>query len=90
MISAFIKSMRGGDANAALYYLARMLAGGEDPQFVARRLIVFASEDIGVATSFSPSLCFFFISQSSKLCLRFSISKPCLHDFARYSLNPLS
>lgn len=51
MISAFIKSMRGGDANAALYYLARMLAGGEDPQFVARRLIVFASEDIGIADS---------------------------------------
>ncbi|XP_037562157.1 ATPase WRNIP1-like [Dermacentor silvarum] len=51
IISAFIKSMRGGDANAALYYLARMLAGGEDPLFIARRLVVFASEDIGVADS---------------------------------------
>ncbi|KAH7987863.1 hypothetical protein HPB52_024541 [Rhipicephalus sanguineus] len=51
IISAFIKSMRGGDANAALYYMARMLAGGEDPLFIARRLVVFASEDIGVADS---------------------------------------
>ncbi|XP_075733335.1 ATPase WRNIP1-like isoform X3 [Rhipicephalus microplus] len=51
IISAFIKSMRGGDANAALYYMARMLAGGEDPLFIARRLVIFASEDIGVADS---------------------------------------
>ncbi|XP_064466342.1 ATPase WRNIP1-like [Ornithodoros turicata] len=50
-ISAFIKSMRGSDANAALYYLARMLTGGEDPRFIARRLIIFASEDIGIADS---------------------------------------
>ncbi|XP_077513170.1 ATPase WRNIP1-like isoform X4 [Amblyomma americanum] len=49
VISAFIKSMRGGDANGALYYLARMLAGGEDPLFIARRLVIFASEDIGLA-----------------------------------------
>ena len=48
-ISAFIKSMRSGDADAALYYLARMLAGGEDPKFIARRMVVFASEDIGLA-----------------------------------------
>ena len=49
VISAFIKSMRGSDANAALYYLARMLKAGEDPKFIARRMIIFASEDIGMA-----------------------------------------
>ncbi|OQR78106.1 ATPase WRNIP1-like [Tropilaelaps mercedesae] len=48
-ISAFHKSMRFGKENAALYYLARMLHGGEDPRFIARRLMVFASEDIGLA-----------------------------------------
>ena len=47
--SAFIKSMRGGDADAAVYYLAAMLEGGEDPRFIARRMIVLASEDIGNA-----------------------------------------
>lgn len=49
IISAFIKSMRGGDPTAALYYLARMLQAGEDPKFIARRMVVFASEDIGLA-----------------------------------------
>jgi putative ATPase len=49
IISAFIKSMRGSDATAALYYLARMLQAGEDPKFVARRMVIFASEDIGMA-----------------------------------------
>ncbi|MGY8941592.1 MAG: replication-associated recombination protein A [Flavobacteriales bacterium] len=49
MISAFIKSIRGSDPNAAVYYLARMLEGGEDPKFIARRLIISASEDIGMA-----------------------------------------
>lgn len=48
IISAFIKSMRGSDANATLYYLARMLQAGEDPKFVARRMVIFASEDIGL------------------------------------------
>ena len=48
-ISAFIKSMRGSDADASMYYLAVMIAGGEDPKFVARRMIVFASEDVGNA-----------------------------------------
>ena len=48
-ISAFIKSLRGSDADAAVYWLAKMLKGGEDPQFIARRLIIFASEDIGNA-----------------------------------------
>lgn len=49
VISAFIKSMRGSDPDAALYYLARMLEGGEDPMFIARRMVIFASEDIGNA-----------------------------------------
>jgi putative ATPase len=49
IISAFIKSMRGSDANATLYYLARVLQAGEDPKFVARRMVIFASEDIGIA-----------------------------------------
>ena len=49
IISAFIKSMRGGDASAALYYMARMLQAGEDHKFIARRMVVFASEDIGMA-----------------------------------------
>ncbi|PZP37864.1 MAG: AAA family ATPase, partial [Pseudopedobacter saltans] len=49
IISAFIKSMRGSDPNAAVYYLARMLAGGEDIKFIARRMVIFASEDIGNA-----------------------------------------
>jgi putative ATPase len=48
-ISAFIKSMRGGDVDASLYYLARMLNAGEDPKFIARRMVIFASEDIGLA-----------------------------------------
>lgn len=48
-ISAFIKSLRGSDADAAVYYLASMLAGGEDPRFIARRMIIFASEDVGNA-----------------------------------------
>lgn len=49
VISAFIKSMRGSDVDAALYYLARMLDAGEDPKFIARRMVIFASEDIGLA-----------------------------------------
>ncbi|HXD86974.1 MAG TPA: replication-associated recombination protein A [Urbifossiella sp.] len=49
LASAFIKSLRGSDANAAVYWLARMLESGEDPRFVARRLVIFASEDVGNA-----------------------------------------
>ena len=49
IISAFIKSIRGSDPNAAIYWLARMIEGGEDPKFIARRLIISASEDIGLA-----------------------------------------
>lgn len=49
IISAFIKSMRGSDPNAAVYWLARMIEGGEDPEFIARRMLILASEDIGNA-----------------------------------------
>jgi len=49
VISAFIKSMRAGKADAAMYYLARMVEAGEDPKFIARRMVIFASEDIGLA-----------------------------------------
>ena len=49
IISAFIKSIRGSDPDAALYWLARMIEGGEDPQFIARRLVISAAEDVGLA-----------------------------------------
>ena len=49
IVSAMIKSIRGGDPNAAVYWMARMLQGGEDPKFIARRLIIYAAEDIGLA-----------------------------------------
>jgi putative ATPase len=49
IISAFIKSIRGSDPDAAIYWLARMIEGGEDPKFIARRLVISASEDIGLA-----------------------------------------
>lgn len=56
VISAFIKSMRGSDVTATLYYMARMLQAGEDPKFIARRMIIFASEDIGLAGNGALSL----------------------------------
>jgi putative ATPase len=49
VISAFIKSMRASQPDAAIYYLARMIAAGEDPKFIARRMVIFASEDVGLA-----------------------------------------
>ena len=55
-ISAFIKSMRGGNPDAALYWMAKMLAGGEDPRYIARRLVILASEDVGLADSGALSL----------------------------------
>ena len=55
-ISAFIKSMRASQPNAAVYYLARMLDGGEDPKFIARRMIIFASEDVGLADPHALSI----------------------------------
>lgn len=54
--SAFQKSLRGSDANAAIYYLAKMIASGEDPRFIARRLIVTAAEDVGLANPMALSL----------------------------------
>lgn len=56
LISAFIKSMRGSDASATLYYLARILDAGEDPKFIARRMVIFASEDIGLSAPGALSL----------------------------------
>ena len=56
IISAFIKSMRGSDPDAAIYWLARMLKGGEDPKFVARRMLILASEDIGNADPYALTL----------------------------------
>lgn len=56
VISAFIKSMRGSDVDAALYYLSRMIDAGEDPKFIARRMLIFASEDIGLAGNGALSL----------------------------------
>lgn len=56
LISACIKSLRGGDAEAALYYTHRLLSGGEDPLFITRRLIIFASEDIGLAAPYALTL----------------------------------
>ena len=55
-VSAFIKSMRGSDVQATLYYMSRMLEAGEDPKFIARRMIIFASEDIGLAGNGALSL----------------------------------
>lgn len=56
LISAFIKSVRGSDPDAAIYYLAWMLEGGEDPQFIARRLVILAAEDIGLANTMALNL----------------------------------
>lgn len=56
VVSAFIKSMRGNDVKATLYYLSRMIDAGEDPKFIARRMIIFASEDIGLAGNGALSL----------------------------------
>ena len=56
VVSAFIKSMRGSDVRAALYYLSRMIDAGEDPKFIARRMVIFASEDIGLAGNGALSL----------------------------------
>lgn len=56
VISAFIKSMRGSDVEATLYYLSRMIDAGEDPKFIARRMVIFASEDIGLAGNGALSL----------------------------------
>lgn len=56
LVSAYIKSLRAGAVDASLYYLARMIKGGEDPKFIARRLVIFASEDIGLANNSALNL----------------------------------
>ncbi|NTW62725.1 MAG: replication-associated recombination protein A [Chlorobiaceae bacterium] len=56
IVSAFIKSMRGSDPDAALFWLARMIEGGEDPKFIARRMVIFASEDVGNADPYALTL----------------------------------
>lgn len=67
LISAFIKSMRGSDVDATVYYLARMLLGGEDPRFIARRLVIFASEDVGLADKDALNLATSAYSASEKI-----------------------
>jgi putative ATPase len=57
LISAMIKSIRGSDPDAAIYYLARLIAGGENPEFIARRLVILASEDVGNANPQALTLC---------------------------------
>jgi putative ATPase len=56
LTSAFIKSLRGSSTEASLYYLHRLVAGGEDPLFIARRMVIFASEDIGMAAPYALTL----------------------------------
>jgi putative ATPase len=56
VVSAFIKSLRGSDPDAALFWMARMIAGGEDPKFIARRMVIFASEDVGNADPYAVTL----------------------------------
>lgn len=57
IISAFIKSIRGSDPDGAIYWLARMVEGGEDPAFIARRLVISAAEDIGLANPNASADC---------------------------------
>jgi putative ATPase len=56
LASAFIKSMRGSNVEASMYYLHRLITGGEDPLFIARRMVIFASEDIGMAAPYALTL----------------------------------
>jgi putative ATPase len=67
VISAFIKSLRASDKNAAIYYLARMLTGGEDPRFIARRMLIFASEDVGLADAQALQMAHAAITASEKI-----------------------
>lgn len=82
IISAFIKSMRGSDPNAAVYYLARMIEGGEDPVFIARRMLIFASEDIGNANPNALLLanaCFDAVSKIGYPECRITLSQCCVY-----------
>jgi putative ATPase len=69
VISAFIKSLRGSDVTATLYYLSRMLDAGEDPKFIARRMVIFASEDIGLAGNGALSLAVATFQAVERVCL---------------------
>ncbi|MBQ3263991.1 replication-associated recombination protein A [Candidatus Saccharibacteria bacterium] len=89
-ISAFIKSMRGSDVDAALYYLARMVLAGEDPKFIARRMVIFASEDSGLAGNGALSLataCFQAVERvgmpESGLILAHAVTALCLSKKSR-------
>ena len=82
IISAFIKSMRGSDPNGAIYWLARMLAGGEDPLFIARRMLILASEDVGLANPNAALLaqsCFDAVHQIGMPEARIILAETCIY-----------
>jgi len=82
IISAFIKSMRGSDPNGAIYWMARMLAGGEDPLFIARRMLILASEDIGLANPNAALLaqsCFDAVHQVGMPEARIILAETCIY-----------
>ena len=82
IISAFIKSLRGSDPNAAIYWMARMLAGGEDPLFIARRMLVLASEDIGLANPNAALLaqaCFDAVHRTGMPEARIILAETCIY-----------
>jgi len=77
-ISAFHKSVRGSDLDAALYYLARMLQSGEDPLYVSRRIVVIASEDVGLADNSMLSLATSAYTAAEKIALAHAAVAVCL------------
>lgn len=82
IISAFIKSMRGSDPNGAIYWMARMLAGGEDPLFIARRMLILASEDVGLANpnaALLASSCFNAVHQVGMPEARIILAETCIY-----------
>ncbi len=82
IISAFIKSMRGSDPNGAIYWLARMLSGGEDPLFIARRMLILASEDVGLANPNAALLaqsCFDAVHQIGMPEARIILAETCIY-----------
>ena len=82
IISAFIKSLRGSDPNAAIYWMARMLAGGEDPLFIARRMLILASEDVGLANPNAALLaeaCFNAVHQIGMPEARIILAETCIY-----------
>ncbi|MBR5100873.1 MAG: replication-associated recombination protein A, partial [Bacteroidales bacterium] len=82
IISAFIKSLRGSDPNGAIYWMARMLAGGEDPLFIARRMLILASEDIGLANPNAALLaeaCFNAVHQIGMPEARIILAETCIY-----------